>query len=278
MRAASSDVPLGDRLALRAGCVVRELEDLERAAGVAAGACRRRARRSPRAAPLRARRRPAGRPPRAPPRRARRARSPCSARGAPSSPRSTGFSVVAPISVTSPSSTACSTRVLLRLVEAVDLVDEENRAPPLPPSRSRALAITARTSSTRADTAESSSNAAPVVSATMRASVVLPTPGRPVHDQRRDAGPRRSPAGAPSPRRGRAPARRARRASSAAGAPARGAFAACSSCAASAKRSPTRRSMLRPWRLTRPRSRSARGGLLPADPPGGRGRPTTSGT
>ena len=31
------DVPLGDRLALRARGVVRELEDLERAAGVAAG-------------------------------------------------------------------------------------------------------------------------------------------------------------------------------------------------------------------------------------------------
>ena len=38
-----------------------------------------------------------------------------------------GFSVVAPISVTSPSSTAGQQRVLLRLVEAVDLVEEEDR-------------------------------------------------------------------------------------------------------------------------------------------------------
>ena len=50
---------------------------------------------------------------------------------------------------------------------------------PLPPSRSRARVSTARTSSTRAETAESSSNAAPVVSATIRASVVFPTPGGP---------------------------------------------------------------------------------------------------
>ncbi len=39
-----------------------------------------------------------------------------------------GFSVVAPISVITPSSTAGSTRVLLRLVESVDLVEEEDRA------------------------------------------------------------------------------------------------------------------------------------------------------
>ena len=50
---------------------------------------------------------------------------------------------------------------------------------PLPPSRSRARAITARTSSTRAETAEISSNAAPVRSATMRAIVVFPVPGGP---------------------------------------------------------------------------------------------------
>ncbi len=36
-----------------------------------------------------------------------------------------GFSVVAPINVTVPFSTACKQRVLLRLVEAMDLVDEE---------------------------------------------------------------------------------------------------------------------------------------------------------
>ena len=50
---------------------------------------------------------------------------------------------------------------------------------PLPPSRSRARASTARTSSTRAETAESSSNAADDASATIRAIVVLPTPGGP---------------------------------------------------------------------------------------------------
>ena len=38
-----------------------------------------------------------------------------------------GFSVVAPISVITPSSTAGQQRVLLRLVEAVDLVEEEDR-------------------------------------------------------------------------------------------------------------------------------------------------------
>ncbi len=49
----------------------------------------------------------------------------------------------------------------------------------MPPSRSRARASTARTSSTRAETAESSSNAAADASATIRAIVVLPTPGGP---------------------------------------------------------------------------------------------------
>ena len=43
-----------------------------------------------------------------------------------------GFSVVAPIKVTSPSSTAGSMCVLLRLVEAVDLVEEEDRPLPVP--------------------------------------------------------------------------------------------------------------------------------------------------
>ena len=49
----------------------------------------------------------------------------------------------------------------------------------LAPRRSRAWRITARTSSTRAETADSSSKSAPVRSATIRASVVLPTPGGP---------------------------------------------------------------------------------------------------
>ena len=91
-----------------------------------------------------------------------------------------GFSVVAPISVTSPLLDRGQERVLLGLVEAVDLVEEQDRplalaAEPL----ARPLRGSARTSATVADTAESSSNAAPVVSATMRASVVLPLPGGP---------------------------------------------------------------------------------------------------
>src|SRR5438045_5991219 len=50
---------------------------------------------------------------------------------------------------------------------------------PLVPRRSRARWSTSRTSFTVAETAESSSNAAPVLAATMRASVVLPLPGGP---------------------------------------------------------------------------------------------------
>ena len=89
-----------------------------------------------------------------------------------------GFSVVAPISVTSPSSTACSTEsccaLLNRWISSMKIVLR-----PLPPSRSSARRKTARTSSTRAETAESSSKSAPVCSATMRAIVVFPLPGGP---------------------------------------------------------------------------------------------------
>ena len=54
-------------------------------------------------------------------------------------------------------------RVLLGLVEAVDLVEEEDRPPcPFAPSRSRARASTSRTFATVAETAESSSNSEPV--------------------------------------------------------------------------------------------------------------------
>ena len=71
-------------------------------------------------------------------------------------------------------------RVLLRLVEAVDLVEEEDRALPV---RAEPLARPRRAPrapcDTVADTADSSSNAAPVMRATMRASVVLPLPGGP---------------------------------------------------------------------------------------------------
>ena len=68
-------------------------------------------------------------------------------------------------------------RVLLRLVEAVDLVDEEDRPQPVPPRRSRARA-SPPARRPRVRTQRSSSNSAPVRSATMRAIVVFP-PGGP---------------------------------------------------------------------------------------------------
>ena len=123
-----------------------------------------------------------------------------------------GFSVVAPISVTQAVLDRVQDRVLLRLVEAVDLVDEEDR----PPARTAEALLGApehrRTSSTRAETAESSSNAAPVCSATIRASVVLPAARAGRRGSARARGPARSPAVALTPLRGRAPGRRARRA------------------------------------------------------------------
>ena len=143
---------------------------------------------------------------------------------------------------------------------------------PFPPSRSRARAMTARTSSTRAETAESSSNAAPVRSATMRAIVVFPVPGRPEEDHRRwpvllDRETERR-----ALRRGRAPGRRARRACSAAGARRAARSRPGARGAASAKRSPTARSMLRAWpRVPRPQRGTSRGrGLLAAGPRRGR--------
>ena len=92
-----------------------------------------------------------------------------------------GFSVVAPISVTQALLDGGQQRVLLGLVEAVDLVEEEDRprAPPSRAGRSAARSITARTSARPACTALSSSNAACERSATIRASVVLPDPGGP---------------------------------------------------------------------------------------------------
>ena len=70
-------------------------------------------------------------------------------------------------------------RVLLRLVEAVDLVEEEDRRAPAARAARRARAITSRTSGRPALTAESSSKAASACSAVIRASVVLPVPGGP---------------------------------------------------------------------------------------------------
>ena len=70
-------------------------------------------------------------------------------------------------------------RVLLRLVEAVDLVEEEDRPPPARAEPLARRASTSRTFATVAETAESSSNSPPVVCATIRASVVFPEPGGP---------------------------------------------------------------------------------------------------
>ena len=71
-------------------------------------------------------------------------------------------------------------RILLRLVEAVDLVEEEDRPPAARAEPfARLLRAPARTFATVAETAESSSNSAPVVCATIRASVVFPEPGGP---------------------------------------------------------------------------------------------------
>ena len=195
-----------------------------RARGSAAPRARRRRRarrgaRAPRAPP----------PRRAPPRRARgssrarRPRAPVSSitvqreRSAELTSKY-GFSVVAPMSVTRPSSTACSTEsccaLLKRWISSMKRIVRR----PFPPSRSRARAITARTSSTRAETAEISSNAAPVRSATIRAIVVLPVPGGPkrIIDGGRSSSIARA---APIRARARAAGRRDRRARTAAGAP-----------------------------------------------------------
>ena len=117
--------------------------------------------------------------------------------------------------------------------------------------------MTPRTSSTRAETAESSSKAAPVSAATIRASVVLPTPGGPyrISDRSRSSSiARRSADPSPStcvwPTSSSSVRGRSRCGS--------GACAAERSRAASAKRSLMPRSMLRPWRRTRTtRSRSS---------------------
>ena len=90
-----------------------------------------------------------------------------------------GFSVVAPISVTSPSSTTGSSASCWALLKRWISSRKRIVRCPWVPRRSRARAITARTSFTEAETAESSSKAAPVVAATIRASVVLPIPGGP---------------------------------------------------------------------------------------------------
>ena len=90
-----------------------------------------------------------------------------------------GFSVVAPISVTTPSSTAGSSASCCALLKRwissrKRIVRCPARAEPLAGSRDHLAHLR-----TVAETAESSSNAAPVAFATIRASVVFPLPGGP---------------------------------------------------------------------------------------------------
>ncbi len=89
-----------------------------------------------------------------------------------------GFSVVAPTSVTRPSSTAGSSASCWALLKR--WISSRKKIVERPPRRrSVARAITSRTSARPACTADSSSKAASACSAVMRASVVLPVPGGP---------------------------------------------------------------------------------------------------
>src|SRR5215218_6983210 len=90
-----------------------------------------------------------------------------------------GFSVVAPISTSVPSSTAGSRASCWALVKR--WISSRNRIVPWSrsPRRWRARSMTSRTSLTPAVTAESCSKARAVVPATASASVVLPVPGGP---------------------------------------------------------------------------------------------------
>ncbi len=85
-----------------------------------------------------------------------------------------GFSVVAPISVTRPSSTAGSRASCWALLKRWISSRKNIVGGPLPRRRSSARSITARTSALPAFTADSSSNAASAGPAMIRASVVLP--------------------------------------------------------------------------------------------------------
>ena len=69
--------------------------------------------------------------------------------------------------------------VLLRLVEAMHLVEEQHGAPPDSCARCCARSAAARMSLTPAITADNAMNSASQVCATSRASVVLPVPGGP---------------------------------------------------------------------------------------------------
>jgi hypothetical protein len=89
-----------------------------------------------------------------------------------------GFSVVAPTSTTSPSSTAGSSASCWALLKRWISSRKKMVWRPLR-RRSRARSITSRTCWRPASTAESSSNAASAYSANIRASVVFPVPGGP---------------------------------------------------------------------------------------------------
>ncbi len=89
-----------------------------------------------------------------------------------------GFSVVAPINVTVPSSTYGSTASCCALLKR--WISSMNSTVRRPAARSlRASATTRRKSATPALTAESAAKCAPVCCAMMRANVVLPVPGGP---------------------------------------------------------------------------------------------------
>ena len=165
-----------------------------------------------------------------------------------------GFSVVAPISVMTPSSTPGSSASCWDLLKRWISSRKRIVRRPVAPSRSRARASTSRTCATVAETAESSSNAAPVASRDDPRERGLAAPGRAVEDRRARPGPPRSRAAAPSPRRGRAAVRRTRRATAAACRSASGATAGAARWPHRRRGRSSQRSMLRsPWRprLTR---------------------------
>jgi hypothetical protein len=90
-----------------------------------------------------------------------------------------GFSVVAPMSVTSPSSTAGSSASCWALLKRWISSRKNTVGSPLVLRRCAARSMTPRTSARPACTALSSSKAALAERATIRASVVLPVPGGP---------------------------------------------------------------------------------------------------
>ena len=85
----------------------------------------------------------------------------------------------APIRVTMPSSTACSSASCWAFEKRWISSMKSTVRRPVWPRRSRALSMTLRTSATPELTADNSSYTAPTASATSRATVVLPVPGGP---------------------------------------------------------------------------------------------------